>query len=344
MKRFLLYITQNYSFAILRPLQQAIRARGDEAAWFVEGDQVNTSYLKADEKRLHSIAEIKAYQPDAVLVPGNMVPGFIPGLKVAVFHGFNAGKRQDHIGHFAIRNCFDLYCTQGPSTTGPFEQLAAEHGFFRIVETGWPAVDPLYAPVAEAENQPRPVVLMCSTFTQKLSCAPHLLETVRRLSRDGKWQWLIQFHPKMPADIVASYKALENDNLRFVETDNVIPLLQQADVMVCDTSSVLLMFLLLNKPVVTFRNSSPGPHLLNIESADLLEDSITQALAHPPALMSAIGDFITRLHPYHDGRSAERVLDAVDKTLAGELPVNKRRPLNLFRNLRARKRLNYWAL
>ena len=36
-KHYLLYGSERYALAILRPLQDAIRARGDEAAWFFDG-------------------------------------------------------------------------------------------------------------------------------------------------------------------------------------------------------------------------------------------------------------------------------------------------------------------
>ena len=342
-KRYLFYISQNYSYAILRPLQKVIKARGDEAVWFLEGSEVNREYLREDELCLASIEEIQAYKPDAVFIPGNIIPSFIPGIKVGVFHGFNAGKlnRRGFEDHFNIRGCFNLYCTQGPNTTLPFLELAKKHQHFSVKETGWPALDPLFDCSISPENE-KPTILMCSTFSRNLSCAPHLFDTVKQLSETGKWQWLIQFHPKMPLAIVEQYKQLQNEHLTFVETDNVIPLLQQADVMVCDTSSVLTMFLMLNKPVVTFNNIAPKDYLINISDKHKLEESIEYALSYPSELRHKIEHFIKETHPYVDGHSSERVLSAVDELLNGQNIALKKKPLNLLRQFKMRKKLNYW--
>ncbi|MEH6822375.1 MAG: CDP-glycerol glycerophosphotransferase family protein [Motiliproteus sp.] len=340
MKRYLLYISQNYSYQILRPLQAQIRQRGDDAAWFLEGTEANPDYLRADERQLQSIDAVRQYNPDVVLVPGPMVPSFIPGLKVEVFHGFDAGKP----GHFEIRDCFDLYCTQGPNTTRPFQQLAAKKSFSRVIETGWPALDTLFQTPEQPTRHARPTILLCSTFSRRYTCAPHLLETVAKLRQNDRWQWLVQFHPKMDAEVVQRYQALQNDNLTFIETDNIIPLLHRADLMVCDNSSVLQMFLLLNKPVVSYRNTQPGPQLLNIEQPHELENAIIDGLSRPEVLMERIRHFNLELHPYTDGESSQRVLDAIDAVLAGKHPVKNKKPLNLRRNLKARRKLNYWKL
>lgn len=347
-KRYLMYIAQNYSYAILRPLQHAILAQGGEVRWFLEGNEVNPAFLAPDEQVLATIGDVKAWQPDAVFVPGNVVPSFVPGLKVGVFHGFNAGKlnRRGREDHFEIRGCFDLYCTQGPDTTERFEQLAAEHGFFRVAQTGWPALDPLFTPEPNNPYQtpadPRPTVLMCSTFSRNLTCAPILFEKIKQLSQTGKWRWLIQFHPKMDQDIVDKYKSLAGEHLQFVETDNVIPLLQAADVMLCDTSSVLLMFLLQRKPVVTFCNQSPGEYLLDVTEVDAVEAALTEALQRPEALMAEIERYCQLIHPYSDGASSERVLQATNAMIADGRAGLKSKPLNLLRQFKMRKKLGYW--
>lgn len=347
-KRYLFYIAQNYSYAILRPLQKVILARGDEVSWFLEGREVNGEFLKASENQLLSIDDVKAWQPDAVFVPGNVVPRFIPGVKVGVFHGFNAGK-MNHKGredHFEIRDCFDLYCTQGPATTLPFIRLAEKFGTFKVAETGWPTLDPMFTDNVDnpykRDCDNRPTVLFCSTFSRSLSCAPVVFEQIKAMSQQGNWRWLVQFHPKMSKEIVERYKSLENENLTFVETDNVLPLLQAADVMLCDTSSILIMFLLQGKPVVTFKNHTQMRHLLNVEQLEDIQPALEKVLTRPPELMAEIEQYCDEIHPYRDGLSSERVLAATDNLIENGVADLKPKPLNLLRHFKMRRKLGYW--
>jgi len=223
--------------------------------------------------------------------------------------------------------------------------LAQQHGFFKVVETGWPTLDPLFTDTQTnpyESDDPRPTLLICSTFSKKLSLAPKLYEQIKHFSLQGKWRILMQFHPKMPQEWVEKYKALNNENLTFIETDNVLPLLKAADVMLCDTSSVLLMFLLLRKPVVTFCNQKPLPHLLDVTEADKVEAAIEHALTKPNKLMQSIEDYCLELHPYTDGKSSQRVLNAANEFLHKKEKL-KPKPLNLFRNLKMRKEFNFWG-
>lgn len=343
MRNYLFYISQLYAFAIVRPLQNAIISRGGDVAWFFDNPGKLSHCLRPNEKQLKTVAQVKAYNPCAVFVPGNVVPDFFPGIKVELFHGFHARKRSDDRGHFRVRNFFDLYCTQGPDTTQPFKALEEAHGSFEVVETGWPKMDPLFDDVSYTKpERKRPVILFTSTFTPRLSAAPALFETVSRIAKNGKWKWVINFHPKMDGGIVNRYKSIQSDDLEFVETDDIIPLLKSADIMVSDTSSVLSEFLLLYRPVITFRNRRPGPHLINITDPEKLEESIDYGLTRPDAVMDQIKSYANRIHPYRDGRSSIRVLDATDRLCRKGRNHLKRKPLNLIRRLKVRRRLGYY--
>jgi CDP-glycerol glycerophosphotransferase (TagB/SpsB family) len=299
---------------------------------------------------LKTVAEVKTYNPCAVFVPGNVAPDFFPGIKVQLFHGFPARKRPSanpskdgKDGDYRVRGMFDLYCTQGPSRTKVYEALSKKYGYFEVVETGWPKMDPLFeVPTRTSLKKNRKVVLLTSTFTPSLSAAPVLFETVRQLAGTGKWKWLVNFHPKMNEGVLEKYRSIQSDNIVFIETDDVIPLLREADIMVSDTSSVISEFLLLQKPVVTFKNRQPGPHLLDIHDPAKLEETIAYGLTRPPKLMQAIRRYMDRVHPYRDGGSSLRVLSATDRMVHKGRGHLKRKPLNLVRCLKLRHRLGYY--
>ncbi|MEP1446424.1 MAG: CDP-glycerol glycerophosphotransferase family protein [Paraglaciecola sp.] len=341
MKQYLFYIAHNYSFEILRPLQQEIRLRGDEVAWFVEGNEIDANYFEQNEKILETVDQAVEYNPRAVFVPGNLVPDFIPGLKVQVFHGFEWKKK----GHFRERGCFDLYCTQGPFFTQRFEKMHAEHPHFSVIETGWPKTDTLFN--AKAYDWPNKrdakTILYAPTFSPALSSASALFSEISQLSKThNEWQWIIKFHPKMPKDLVEQYQGLTSDNIHVIETAALAPVLQAADIIVSDTSSIITEFGLLNKPIVTFKNKEPEPHLLNISEAKDLFSTIEKALKADSLLLEKIQYNTSLMHPYVDGNSSARVLDAAEKIIQAPPAGLKPKPRNWLRKLRTRKKLCYW--
>jgi len=340
-KHYLFYIAHNYVFEILRPLQQEIRRRGHDVAWFVEGDEINPDYFHSGEKTLDTIKQVVNYNPIAVFVPGNLVPDFIPGLKVQVFHGFEWKKK----GHFRERGCFDLYCTQGPFFTQKFEQIRASHPHFTVVETGWPKADTLFSATAYHWPNRRDVktILYAPTFSPALTSATALFDEISALAKTHKdWQWIIKFHPKMSKNIVQQYQNISGDNLHVIETPELAPILQTADVIVSDTSSIITEFGLLNKPIVTFNNKESESHLLNISEAKDLFTVIKQALKADPSLLEKIRYNTSLMHPYFDGNSSARVLDATEKAIQSPPKELKTKPRNLLRKFKMRKKLGYW--
>lgn len=348
MKKYLLFANQLYCYSILRPLQKAIIDRGDKAAWFIHN--IPSLLDASDAPALDTVKEVKEYNPDAVFVPTNWVPDFFPGIKVEVFHGFNVGKRANtNQDHFRIRGLFDLYCTQGPDTTHPFKELARQHGYFKVTETGWSKLDPLFNMENNALRQQlgtdKPIILFASTFSPKLTAAPLLANTIKKLSSSGRWHWIITLHPKMDEETVNTYHNMASDNLTFFESSaDILPLLKTADAMLCDTSSILFEYLLLNKPVVTFNTAVPGPHLINIKDASQVEQALENALNRPVKLMQQIKDYGDHIHPYRDGKSSERILEATDMFIKNDLGHLEPKPLNIGRKLQMRKRLKYYRL
>jgi hypothetical protein len=251
--KLLFYVEQDYAFAILRPLQAEALKRGNVVRWLIVGD-ASAELLGVNEDSCLSVAEAVRFAPDAIVAPGDRVPSFIPGLKVQVFHGLNEDKRGNT---YPERGLFDLFCTEGPGRTGMLAPIAKEKGYFKVIETGWVKLDAILSGASSATSNERPGILYASTFTPRLSGAEALHQEIERLAQSARWHWMVTLHPKSDPLTIAKYQALQNDNLSFHRTDEVVGLLHQADVMVSDNSSILQEFLVLGKPVVTFKNRDP---------------------------------------------------------------------------------------
>lgn len=337
-KHYLFYGSERYTQAIMRPIDAAIKARGDKVAWFFNGPGAED--LHGDDHLLSTIDDVIRWNPIAVITPNNMVPHFFPGVKVQTFHGFDAGKPR----HIYIRGFFDLYCTTGPKDTEQFVALADKLQHFQVVETGWPKLDYFFSQLPEALPPVKspPTILYHSTFSPSWSAAEILYPEVKRLSQTGEWKWVVTLHPKMNPETRHKFKALENENLVFSEADNILELFNAADVMCSDTSSALSEFLLTRKPVVTFKNRRPGPQLIDIDNPADFEPAIRNALTRPANLMAAIEQFGASIHPARDGKSAERILDAIDNFIAQGGRNTKNKPWNLWRKFKLRRQMKYW--
>jgi len=336
-KHYLFFASERYSLAILRPIDKAIKARGGKTAWFFNGPGAQD--LQPDDLLLSNVAAVHEWNPIAVITPNNTVPHFFPGIKVQTFHGFDAGKPR----HIYIRGFFDIYCTTGPQDTVQFNRLAEKLKYFTVVETGWPKLDEFFKQLNDKPKaKQKTSILYHSTFSPSWSAAEILYPEVKRLSQNGEWNWVVTLHPKMNRQTRQKFKELENENLVFSEADNILDLFANADLMCSDTSSALSEFLLTGKPVVTFKNRRPGPQLIDIDRPEEFEPAIRKALTHPQELMDAIKEFGNSIHPARDGKSAERILDAIDAFIDNGGKNTKSKPWNLWRKFKLRLAMGYW--
>src|SRR5690606_34690300 len=107
--------------------------------------------------------------------------------------------------------------------------------------------------------------LISSTFTTKLSLAKNdeVFEEIKRLSLTGKYHFLCVLHPVLDPETKAKFQSLESEFFNYFDTSDLIPLFKKADIMLSDTTSAIIEFLLQEKPVVTFRNRKPDTHLID---------------------------------------------------------------------------------
>lgn len=344
MFRFLIYIAEPYGIPIGLPLQHEIESRGWEVAWFSELENSKT-LLPPASKLINSAKEVMDFKPHFVLAATNLVPDFFPGIKVQIFHGFSVNKRSSDKGHFRIRGLFDLYTTHGPSTTAVFKELANEYRTFEVIETGWPKVDPLFK-TSKKKKEGKPVVMISSTFTARLSLAknPACVNEIERLKNSGKYQFICVLHPKLDEETKERFRSFENENFKYFDTTDLIPLFQQADIMLSDTTSAITEFQLLEKPVVTFRNNKPQAHFINVLDAADIEKSLDLALSYPKELIEKIKAYNQHTHPYTDGESSKRVIDACLAFYHADKTHLKAKPLNLLRMWQIRRKLDYFTL
>ena len=345
-KRYLFFVSVSYAYPILRPLQKEIWSRGDEVFWFIE--ESCTVQLDKKERQLKTIKEVMEYNPIAIFTPGNYIYYFFPGVKVSLFHGYPINKRKDKVDdHFKIRGLFDIYCTQGESSTSVFRGLEKKHKYFKVYETGWSKVDSFFSPI---ENiQPRsndnPTVFVASTFSKGISSLHEFYPIIERLAQKRSWNWVITLHPKLQdKNLIDKYKQLAStfSNVIFLPVIEDVGTIYNSDAMLCDSSSIIIEYMLFDKPVVTYRNTSPGKHLINVTDINDIEQALEKALTYPEELMREIRLYTQKHENHRDGQNSARILNAVDHYIENYKGRIKRKPMNLFRKLKLKWKLKIW--
>lgn len=331
-----LFCKRPYSFGILHPLNVELQNAGGEVLWYVAPEIVKAFPFKDRVDYTTSLQDVYDFKSDAIFVPGNIVPHYLRGVKVQVFHGL-AGEKK---GHFRIRNYFDLYLTQGPYFTERFKELASKHKDFDVIETGWCKLDSLYRQKNDygedktnllEKYKAKKIILYAPTFSPSLTSAEIIFNKITSLAQDPDYLVLVKFHDLMNREVKEKYVESSSTipNLVVVDDPDIIKYLIFADLMISDTSSVVYEFLLLNKPVITFNSSSRNIKWLNLISSSELPSAVESTLDHDE-FAEGREWIIANYHPYRNGESAERMVDAVKKWLQ-ENPVPQERKLSFLR-------------
>lgn len=329
--RTTLFCKNPYAFGILKPLNDELINQDHTVIWYVPIKIKDKFPFKDSTNYTSNIQEIHDFNNDVIIVPGNEVPYYLKGVKVQIFHGL-AGEKK---GHFRIRKYFDLYLTQGPYFTDRFKKLATKYKDFDVIETGWPKLDTLFqlkdSYVEEKQkildnHKAKRIVLYAPTFSPSLTSALALKDEILKIA-DQETVLLIKFHDLMDKKIIEEYKELtqNNANVKIIEDNNIIKYLILADLMISDTSSVVYEFLLLNKPVITYKTNSKHIKWLDINSPGDLLKSYQNILKNDP-FSDERKWIIDNYHPYTDGQSSKRIIDTLT-TYIKENPIPESRKI-----------------
>ena len=159
-----------------------------------------------------------------------------------------------------------------------------------------------------------------------------------------KYQFIAVLHPKIEEEVKDRFKALNDDFFQYYDTTDLNPLFAKADIMLSDTTSAISEFVMQKKVVVTYKNNRPEPHFMNITELSHLEEALDYALTCPEEIILEINKFIDATHPYQDGKSSERIVNACISFVHKDKSYLKKKPLNLIRKWKIRKKLKYFTL
>ena len=336
--RIVLFCENRYAIDILQPLyEEAVNQTRHNILWYIHTSKISSFRLDDDAVWTDSIQAVNDFNPEAIYAPGNIVPYYLPGVKIQVFHGYAAEKSD----HWVIRRYFDTYLTQGPYFTSHFEALSRKYGDFEVRETGWTKQDWIIRHMNDyqeeknsllASHGKKRIVLYAPTFSPKLTSLPYMMEALEKLLRERDIVLMLKFHPLTKSEWSDQYRewaSSQPDAIYIESSENVTRYQMMADVMISDTSSAIYEFLLLDRPVITYKAIAKDIYWENITDTARLTEAFDKVLDDPSAIEKR--KWICRNYdPHLDGKCCERMIaEAEDYIRRHGVPA--RRSLNLWR-------------
>lgn len=330
--RLLFYVSKLYSIPVILPLVKEAERQNIEIALYASAKvEKRLPEILPGTRTFTELKEATTFQPDFVLCPGNFVDFRLPGIKVELFHGIGIEKPS----HYRIRHFFDVYLTSGPVVTEKFKMLQKKHGYFSVFETGWPKIDHILdcdtTSIREQLKLPKgkKIILYAPTHSSTMESAADIVPVIENIMRTDEI-WFCKPHEFMKKDILDE---LKKKRIRLIDSYDITPYLHLADVLISDTSSVIYEFMVLDKPVVTYRTMSRKDKGINIESIHELRDALDRSLLNPGEYTHARHRHLSEVNPKLDGNISKGIMDILISIEQNGLQRNRRKPFNLFRKL-----------
>ena len=319
------------------PIQEEARREGQHnVLWYIHRKKIPDFPLKDEVPYTNEMQAVYDFQPEAVFVPGNIVPYYLPGVKIQVFHGYAAEKKD----HWVIRRYFDTYFTQGPFFTRGFERLSKKYKDFEVLETGWPRQDWIYRHLHAFDEERNHllresgrsrIVLYAPTFSPSLTSLPYMQQALQQLAHERDVLLLLKFHPLTKPELMDEYHQIADstEGMLWIDDYTVTKYMLMADAMISDTSSTIYEFLLLDKPVITLRAAAKDLYWRNMQQPDELcqaYDEVTESDEWKEQRQWVIQNY----DPHLDGLVAHRMLEGARNYIRRH-GVPKQRKLNIWR-------------
>ena len=142
----------------------------------------------------------------------------------------------------------------------------------------------------------------------------------------------------MEKEFVEKYNQIINKNFRIIKDENILPYMESSDLLLTDTSSVAYEFLLFDRPIITYNATTRRDKGINIINPSQLEKAIERSLNDPDEYSSNRKSYLNELHPYTDGKSAERIIETIKKVIhSKELQTLKLKKPNWLQKRQIRK-------
>lgn len=212
-------------------------------------------------------------------------------IKIGMRHGPYHFKQ--FIGS-AKYNRFDLFFMTSEKEvdeSNEFGIVSAENG-------GYPKCDSLFDSERIKHTQvlkqklfksSKPTILFSSTWDKsKISAIDYWYNSLERFTQ--KFNVLVTVHPWTKQKYIDIIKKTEN--IIFIDTPDLTEYLLMADILISDTSSIIAEFMVLDKPIITFRVPVQGrltddiyqmieDSTYRVDSLDEMDDIISMALQNP---------------------------------------------------------------
>jgi len=329
----ILFCKKKDSFDVLKPLADELVKRRYDYIWYIDPKLFSEFPYK---KMLHTndLQYLTEFKSDVIFTPETIVPYWLRGVKTHIFNSLIFDEEKFN----KMLDYFDLYLTPGPKFTNFFEKMAEnQKKKLSVIETGWPKLDTLFNIADDdiiswekdkllSEHNVKYIVLYAPSSNEDLSSAKKIKDAIAKLASRNDMLFLVHFSEGMDSEVVKEYKEIGNKNIKVLEESNIAKNMHIADLLISDTTSYIYEFTLLDKPVlsvdtklkdITWSNVSPTGVYLNV----------IRTLENRVPTRNKRDQTFKNYHPYNDGKSSLRVIEALEGYLKKhKIPLERKLP------------------